>query len=74
VEFKNSKLRGKIREKFISERRFADAMNMHKTSLSFRLNNKCQWRIDEIERAIKLLNIKVEEIPHYFFSEASEAK
>ena len=70
MELKNSRLRGKIREKFISERRFADAMNMHKTSLSFRLNNKCQWRIDEIEKAIKLLGIKVEEIPAYFFKEA----
>ena len=74
MEFEHSKLRGKIREKFVTENNFAKALGMHKTSLSFRLNKRCRWRIDEIERAIKLLNIKVEEIPSYFFSETSEAK
>ena len=74
TDFEYCKLRGKIREKFVTETNFAKALGIHKSTLSTRLNKKSQWRVNELQRAIKLLDIKLEEIPSYFFLEASEAK
>lgn len=63
-----SKLRGRIREKFGTQEAFADAMKMSHTTLSAKLNGKSEWKRQEIEDACRLLGISAEEIPLYFFS------
>ena len=70
----NHKLRKKIREKFWTDKEFAEAIGMNNSTLSLRLNNKIAWKLYEIKKVIKVLDIPMEEIPYYFFSEASEAK
>lgn len=63
-----SKLRGRIREKFGTQEAFADAIGMSHTTLSAKLNGKSEWKRQEIEDACRLLGISAEEIPLYFFS------
>ena len=74
MEWEDCKLRRRIRQKFCTEKNFAEAIGMNKSTLSLRLNKKISWKVDEIQRIIKFLEISTEEIPSYFFSEASEAK
>jgi hypothetical protein len=66
--FNYNKLRGKIREIFGTEYKFARAMEMSKNSLSDKVNNKVEFTQKEIEKAVKLLRIPKEEIPMYFFT------
>lgn len=66
--FDYRKLRGKIREVFDTQEKFADAIDMSTTSLSAKLNNKVEWKPTEIDKACKVLNIAKEEIPVYFFT------
>ena len=68
MAFDYSKLKGKIREVFNTQSAFAEAMGMSTTSLSAKLNNKIVFSQNEIENAVKLLKIKKEEIPAYFFT------
>lgn len=69
MSFDYNKLRGRIREKFGTQERFANAMGMAKTTLSFKLNNKVTWTQQEINLACKLLLIKDEMVTAYFFNE-----
>ena len=70
----NYKLRKKIREKFWTDKEFAEAIGMNNSTLSLRLNNKIAWKLHEIKKVIKVLDIQKEEIPSYFFEELKEAK
>jgi hypothetical protein len=63
-----SKLRGRIVEYFGTNAAFADAMDIDRSSLSFKLNNKTPWKREEIERACILLEVPIEEVHLYFFS------
>ena len=67
--FDFSKLRGRIRECFGSEKAFAVAMAMSPSNLSARLNGKIQFGGEEIKRASILLKIPDEEIGTYFFKQ-----
>jgi len=69
MAFNYSKLRGRIREKFGAEGRFADAMGMSKQTLSAKLNNRIQFTADEIRSGVSLLEISTDQIPAYFFAE-----
>jgi len=69
VAFDFSKLRGKIREKFGSEQKFAEAMGLSHVSLSAKLNNRVPFTAPEINKVCELLSIPVEFIPVYFFTE-----
>lgn len=62
-----SKLSGKIVEKFGTQYNFAIAMGLSERSLSLKLNNKVGWKADEMEKAINLLNLSINDIPLYFF-------
>lgn len=62
------KLRGKIREKFGTQEAFAEALNVHPTTLSKKLSNKSEWTRQEIEDASRLLEVPGEEIHAYFFA------
>lgn len=63
-----SKLSGKIVEKFGTQYNFAIAMGLSERSLSLKLNNKVGWKADEMEKAINLLNLSINDIPLYFFA------
>lgn len=63
-----SKLRGRIVEVFGDNKKFAKAMDINASSLSFKLNNRTQWKREEIERACILLEIPIDEVHLYFFT------
>jgi hypothetical protein len=67
--FDYSALRGRIKEVYGTEFRFADALDLSSTSLSAKLNNKTQWTQKEINAAVQLLMINYSEISKYFFTE-----
>lgn len=62
------KLRGKIREKFGTQDKFAIAMGFNSSTLSAKLNGKTDWTRSEIDRAYQLLDIPQEDIAVYFFN------
>ena len=62
-----SKLKGKIKECFGTNKAFAKAMDMDLSSLSAKLNNKSPWKREEIEKACGLLHIPIENVHIYFF-------
>ena len=65
---KYAKLRGLIKEKGLTEAEFGSMLQLSKTALSQRLNEKCSWKVDEMEQACKILGISATDIPEYFFS------
>ena len=64
-----AKLRGKIREVYLTNRRFAAAMQMDYSALSNKLNKKSPWKEEEIVKACSLLKIPIQEVWMYFFNE-----
>ena len=64
-----AKLRGKIKEVFGTNEAFAKALGIDTSSLSAKLNNKSSWKREEIEKACELLNIPIEEVYLYFFTQ-----
>jgi len=61
------KLRGAIREKFETQEAFAQAMGLHPTTLSGKLQERVDWTRREIMRAADLLGIPKDELASYFF-------
>lgn len=66
MSFKYAKLSGKIKEKFKTQERFAVAMDMSSRSISLKLNNKREWKQNEIDKACELLDISTNEIGEFF--------
>lgn len=62
-----AKLKGRIREVFGTNKKFADAINIDASSVSAKLNNKTPWKREEIERACRVLEIPIEQVHEYFF-------
>lgn len=62
-----SKLRGKIREVFGSQKNFAEAIGINTVTISSRLCGKTEWKAAEIIKACDLLGIDASEISTYFF-------
>lgn len=63
-----SKLSGRIVEKYGTQYNFAIAMGLSERSISLKLNSKVGWKDEEIEKAIELLELNLEDIPSYFFT------
>lgn len=62
-----AKLRGKIKEVYGIQARFAEAMGMDRSTLSLKLNGKSEWSRIEVENACKLLKIPMQDVYEYFF-------
>lgn len=62
-----AKLRGRIKERYHTEKAFAQAMGMSPSALSMRLNSKTRWIPVEICRACNLLGLSGGEHYDYFF-------
>ncbi len=69
MEFDYSKLRGRIVEKFHSQRGFAKAIGTSEKTLSNKMNSIIFFRQDDIVRICGLLGIPTSEISDYFFTE-----
>ena len=67
MSFNYSKLKGRIIEKYGTQRNFAREMNLSEKTLSSKLKNITSWKNDDISRACDLLEIPMEEMPVYFF-------
>ena len=65
--FKYSKLKGRIIERYGTQKAFAEAMGMNVATLNAKLNSKATWTLEEIEKACSLLGIPKNEINEYFF-------
>ena len=66
MSFKYAKLSGRIKEKFKTQESFAVAMNMSPRSISLKLNNKREWKQNEIDKACELLEIQTSEMVNFF--------
>lgn len=64
-----AKLRGRIKEYFETETKFAEALGVSNVQLSCLLNNKANWDQPLINKACMLLEILAIDIPIYFFTE-----
>ena len=69
MEYNYSKLLGKIAEVFGTQSNFANAMGMSERTLSLKLNCIRYFKQPEIEKAVQLLKIPIEEIAIYFFNQ-----
>ena len=68
MKFNYNKLRGKIVEVFGTQAQFADAMGWSERTLSLKMNGTRSWKQTDICKAIKLLSLRMEDIPVYFFA------
>lgn len=66
--FDYSKLRGKIKEVFGTQDRFADAIGLGRVSVSQRLNNQLEFSQQEMFKSAEVLGFSRAEIPAYFFT------
>ena len=67
IEYDYSKLRGKIREIFHTETRFARELGISKVNLSAKLNGRLNFSLNEISRISRIFNLKEKEMFDYFF-------
>lgn len=66
--FDYSKLKGRMKEKGITQETLANAIGKNKATISLRLNNQSFFVQDEIAQIIKILEIPVDQIKEYFFT------
>lgn len=67
-EYDYSLLLGRIREKGFTQERLAKQLGISACSLNFSLNNKRNFRQDEILKICKILDIPGKSIERYFFA------
>lgn len=65
--YQYNKLRGRIREICHTQERFADLMNISKSTMSAKLNGHVEFTQEEITQACMILNIDHVNIHEYFF-------
>lgn len=68
MEFKYAKLRGRIKEKFGTEREFSEALGINQVTLSRKFSGKTQFSSNDIKQMSILLEIPLEEAGQYFFA------
>lgn len=68
MAFNYDRLRGRIVEIFGTQYRFAKEMGWSERTLSLKMNGSRPWKQPDICKAIKLLKLKEEDIPSYFFT------
>jgi uncharacterized protein YaiE (UPF0345 family) len=67
-EYDYSKLKVRIKKKYGTMTKFAEAMNCTKSAMSMRLNNQAPWKQEDISQAIILLNIPERQIYSFFYA------
>lgn len=69
-----SKLRGKIREIYVTDEAFADAMGKSRANISQKLNNHVPFTQREMYKACEVLRVDFTEIYSLFFCPDSTEK
>ena len=59
-------LRGKICEKYRTQRAFARSIGMNPSSLSSKLSGRSQWSYSEVAKVCEKLEISMADAPLYF--------
>ena len=70
--FDYSKLSGRIKEKFGSQKVFSDALGISETALSNKMNGIYYFTQAEIEKSIALLGLEQGSVTDYFFTRKVE--
>ena len=63
-----SKLVGRIKEFFGSQKEFAKAIGLSERSVSLKMNGEVGWKQQEISKACEALKLEVHQIAEYFFA------
>ena len=66
--FDYSKLKGRMKEKGITQEDLAKQIGRDKSTISLKLNNQSLFIQDEIDEIINFLDIPANEIKKYFFT------
>lgn len=66
-KYNYDKLKGRIKEMYDTQEKFAAAISVSVTTLNYKLNNKKSWSQNDIYNSIIALKINKEEIQEYFF-------
>lgn len=69
--FDYSKLRGRIKEIYGTQEKFAEKLGISKSAMSQRLNNITEFSQEEMYLSCELLRVSRSEIPEYFFCRKS---
>ena len=67
-KYNYSKLLGRMRERGVTQERLATEIGITEATLSAKLNNKFNFKADEIDSICRVLDISNEEIGEYFFA------
>ena len=67
MAYKTEKLEARIIEKFGTQKAFADALGIHKSTLSRYVSDGHDWKGSTLIKAIRLLEIPDDQIDTYFF-------
>lgn len=68
VTFDYSKLKGRIKEKCDTQRKYAVALGINEGTLAAKLSNKSYFTQSEIEKSIRILNLDPGTVSSYFFT------
>lgn len=68
MAYKTEKLEARIIEKFGTQKDFADALGINKSTLSRYISDGHDWKGSTLIKAIRLLEIPEVEIDSYFFA------
>lgn len=63
-----SKLKGRIKERFLTQSEFAKKLGISDASLSYKLNNKTVFDQDQIQDSIEIFDLTAQETMDYFFT------
>lgn len=69
MNYDYSKIKGKIRELDMTQKEFADFLNISEQTLNKRFHNERPFKQEEIIKTMKLFNEPLEKIHLYFFTE-----
>ena len=67
IEYDYSKLKGRIRERFVSQKAFAEKLGVTPETMTLRLNGKRDFTRTEIFNIASLLGIAYSDLEEYFF-------
>jgi transcriptional regulator with XRE-family HTH domain len=68
MKYNYSKLLGRMKERGITQERLAAEIGVNETTLNQKLNNKYEFKGNEIDAICRVLDIPNDEIGAYFFA------
>lgn len=67
-EYRYDKLRGRIVEKYGSQKEFANAFGISENAFSLKMNCKTEFSQSDMDKIATLLDISLDEYGKYFFA------